>query len=403
MNTRRRTPWTPLPGLQRGLTLIELMISITLGLVITLALIMLFLNISRASTDLVRSNLMIENGRTAMQILQQDVAHGGFWGAYVPDFDNLTLTSTPSDVPAEPPPDICLAYSSATWDTTYLRQLVGLPVQSFDAVPATCTSVISNLQPNTDIVVVRHAETCLAGVGNCPAEVASALYFEVPLCNSVGTPSTSFVMTTTTLPLTLTPTTPQWVTATLGSGQVMGVDCARPTAKKRKYIANLYYVRSYATTVGDGIPTLVRSRFDVAGTTLGWQPVEPLIEGIESLRVEWGVDSVSEAGSAVNYGAAVNWTSTARTATTNRGDGVPDGAYVRCTTAVPCTSAQLMNVVAARIDILARSTERAPGYTDTKTYSLGSTTAGPFNDGFKRHAFSTVVRLPNVAGRRDTP
>ena len=90
VNTRRRTPWTPLPALQRGLTLIELMISITLGLVITLALIMLFLNISRASTDLVRSNLMIENGRTAMQILQQDVAHGGFWGLMY-----LTLTTSP--------------------------------------------------------------------------------------------------------------------------------------------------------------------------------------------------------------------------------------------------------------------------------------------------------------------
>jgi type IV pilus assembly protein PilW len=28
---------------------------------------------------------------------------------------------------------------------------------------------------------------------------------------------------------------------------------------------------------------------------------------------------------------------------------------------------------------------------------------GPFNDSFKRHVFSTTVRLVNPAGRRETP
>ena len=45
------------------------------------------------------------------------------------------------------------------------------------------------------------------------------------------------------------------------------------------------------------------------------------------------------------------------------------------------------------------------GYTDTKTYTLGLTAAGapnvvgPFNDSFKRHAYSTVARLNNPASR----
>ena len=69
-----------------------------------------------------------------------------------------------------------------------------------------------------------------------------------------------------------------------------------------------------------------------------------------------------------------------------------------------CTVDELMNVTSARIYVLARSREASPNYTDTKTYTLGSAgDVGPFNDNFKRHVFTTTVRLTNVAGRRVTP
>ena len=61
-----------------------------------------------------------------------------------------------------------------------------------------------------------------------------------------------------------------------------------------------------------------------------------------------------------------------------------------------------MNVTSARIYVLARSREASPNYTDTKTYTLGSAgDVGPFNDNFKRHVFTTTVRLTNIAGRQD--
>ncbi len=55
--------------------------------------------------------------------------------------------------------------------------------------------------------------------------------------------------------------------------------------------------------------------------------------------------------------------------------------------AVPCTVDQLSNVTAVKIYVLVRSREPTPGYTDTKTYTLGGTTLGPFNDEFKRHVY----------------
>jgi len=64
-----------------------------------------------------------------------------------------------------------------------------------------------------------------------------------------------------------------------------------------------------------------------------------------------------------------------------------------------------MNVTAVRIHVLARSRDETRGYTDTKTYRLGNsaTVYGPYNDGFKRHVYTTTVRLPNIAGRRLRP
>jgi type IV pilus assembly protein PilW len=63
-----------------------------------------------------------------------------------------------------------------------------------------------------------------------------------------------------------------------------------------------------------------------------------------------------------------------------------------------------MNATSARIYVLARSREPTQGYVDTKTYGLGAgTTLGPFNDDYKRHVYTTTVRLPNIAGRRERP
>jgi type IV pilus assembly protein PilW len=60
--------------------------------------------------------------------------------------------------------------------------------------------------------------------------------------------------------------------------------------------------------------------------------------------------------------------------------------------------------VSARIHVLSRSLDNAPGYTDNKTYTLGTVTLGPYTGadaGYKRHAFSGVVRL--VLPAEETP
>ncbi|KQX21993.1 PilW family protein [Variovorax sp. Root434] len=368
---------------QRGLTLIELMVSITIMLIVMAALLALFLNVSGTQREMERVNRQIESGRLSIFVLENELSHAGFWENYMPQFDDLTVNGVPENVPTGTPPDPCLAYSVANWTDDYKRKLLDLGVQSYETVPATCTDLLKNKKANTDVLVVRHAETCLPGTPNCEADIAGNLYFQSSLCGTQK-PS-SFDLSTS------------------GFGNMFMKDCTTPSPK-RKFVADIYYVRDYAETVGDGVPTLARSRFDLASGVLAQQPPVPLIEGVEGFRVEFGLDTIGKTSGAVNYAAAINWADAAdRMTPSNRGDGSPDGSFVHCSVAAPCTADQLVNVVAVKLHVLARSTEVSPGHTDTRTYNLGSATLGPFNDHYKRHAFSTTVRLTNVTGRRETP
>lgn len=383
---------------QAGFSLIELMVAITLGLLIIVALTTLFLNINRANTEMAKTNNQIENGRFAIQLLQTDIAHGGFLGGYVPQFDDLTLNAVPTDTPTAVP-NPCLSYTTP-WSATDISNLIGIAVQAYGDTPPTGSGCVTNLATNkkasTDVLVVRHAETCVAGSGgNCETDTSGKLYFQSSQCELENAAPYKLATSSFTL----------HKRNCVGTGSPQALPITAGTiADKRKFVSNIYYIRDYASTIGDGIPTLMLTQFDLVGGTLAHQTAVPLIEGIEGFRVEFGIDSLSDTGAAVNYAAAVNWADpTNLISPTNRGDGVPDGAFIKCSDATPCTAAQLTNVVAVKLYVLARADSVSRGYTDSKIYALGSTTLGPYNDSYKRHVFLTTVRLNNVSGRRETP
>jgi type IV pilus assembly protein PilW len=374
---------------QSGLSLVELMISIVIGLVILAALVALFLGTSRNNREMESASSVIENGRFAIQLLENDVIHAGYWGTFVPAFDDQTSGVAPADVPTAVP-DPCLDYAS--WTAAHRSNLIGIPVQAYSTA-AVCGGVITGLIANSDVLVVRHADTCVAGDltnPNCEADTPGKLYFQSALC------------------VDELPGYELGVTGVDVFGWTRR-DCADAN-DKRQFVSSIYFVANVAGLDANGeattIPTLMRSEFELdALGNLVHLPAVPLIEGIEAFRVEIGIDDVSETGGAVDYTAAIAWVDPeTRVAANNRGDGSPDGAFVRCTIATPCTAAQLMNVTAVRIYVLARSREPTVGYTDNKVYAMGLAGAvDPPNDGFKRHVYSTTVRLPNVAGRRVRP
>ncbi len=65
-------------------------------------------------------------------------------------------------------------------------------------------------------------------------------------------------------------------------------------------------------------------------------------------------------------------------------------------------------MVAVRLSLASRNTERTGGHADTRTYAIGRQgSAGRYttaaNDNFKRRGYVTTVRLQTVAGLRERP
>src|SRR5665647_896992 len=114
---------------QRGLSLIELMISITIGLLILVALSTLFINQSRSRVELDKSNRMIDNGSYALQLLSDDLRLAGYYGEFVP-------VSGASPVPLMPSalPDPC------STDPAVMAASLQLAVQGVDATTTTTAS-----------------------------------------------------------------------------------------------------------------------------------------------------------------------------------------------------------------------------------------------------------------------
>ena len=324
---------------QLGLSLIELMIAITLGMLVVAALLALFLNITRTNSEMAKSNRLIENGRFAIQLLQSDLSHAGFWG----DLD-FSIVPAPSFAAPTGIPDPCDVNISGGTQANK-DNLLSIPIQGYANGSTLAGCGVSGVLASSDVLVVRHANTCTAG-STCDGGSDTGPHIQVSSCRSGTPPEAMYVIDSATFPL-------------------MEKDCATP-AEQRKFVSNIYYLGT-----SNGQPTLMRVRL-VNGA---YASSEPLIEGIEAMRFEYGIDST--------------------------GDGSPD-SYV---SAPPTAPADLANIVAVKVHVLARNLEVTPGYTDSKSYQLGvaAFTVPTTDTGFKRHVFSTTVRLVNPSGRREVP
>lgn len=458
-----------------GFTLVELMISMTISLVILASLVGLFVNLSRSHREMDKLNGVIENGRIAMQLLEDDLVHAGYWGGHVPRFDDFSATELADDVPGIVT-NPCTPW--ANWDSGYRTALLGTPVITSDTLwaGAGCTGAVAQ-RAGTDVLLVRHAETCAAGAAGCAAEVAGTPYLQVSWCaaeRNAGTVQGAFA-TSVGLDANASNTNGAYTGVAIrivsgkGAGQVRFIsaynggthvatlanawtivpdgtsvyafdlafgtasfplherDCAGTgspvslpvtagtLADKRRLISDLYYVadRPHPDRAGEWVPTLMRSRLQTVGGGVVQAAPQELVEGVESLRFELGIDDSSKTGEVVDYTKAIEWDDPdTKARPRNRGDGAPD-RFIRCTTAAPCSATDLANVVAIRIHALVRSREPSADFTDTRSYCLGDLDAdgdcpaevavAAANDHYKRHVYQSSVRLVNVSGRRESP
>lgn len=341
---------------QHGFTLAELMVSVALGLMIIAGMTTLFVNNNNAQAALETASRQVENGRYAMQLMATDMRNAGFYGEYDPSVEPaLPLPATI--------PDVCSV------DMDEIKASLQLHVQGIDNASATALACLDDIAAGTDILAVRHANTCIAGETGCDTVADGGPFLQTSLCDSVaelnsGNPDTFFAVGTDAAALPLTRR-----------------DC-ETAAPVRRMQVHIYYIAAN-NEEGDGIPTLKRAEL-VSDAETSFRIV-PLVEGIENLQLEYGMDTDAD-------GASDTYTTDPAT---------HDGCALAA-----CANANWNSVLAARVSLLARNTSPTNGYTDTKSYVLGSLSDGTpntieaANDSYRRHVFQALVSLPNPTGRK---
>lgn len=345
---------------QLGMTLMEWMVSITIGMILLVGLSALIARQSSTQAELEKSSRQIENGRYATQLLQEDIQLAGYLG----EFSKLDDLPVPGALP-----NPCLVGAAD------LSSALPFSIQGYDAPGATlpaafadCPLNAANHLDGTDILVVRRADPEVTATG---ALVVGQFYLQSGL-----TPTLEFSY------VLAKAATPAVDTAVFNLKLKDGVTAA----PLRKYRVNIYFISpcnlpasgstcSVAQTDDGGIsiPTLKRLELSAQAGNPKFVTTS-LVEGIETMQIDYGFDAAAATG-----------------------DGSPD-SYAKDAAAV----ADWANVMAVRLHLLARNNERSVGYQDTKTYSLGlAGTTAAANDGFKRRVFSQLIRVVNPSSRRD--
>jgi type IV pilus assembly protein PilW len=397
---------------QQGFSIMELMISITIGLLLLTGLASLFSKSSTSQNEIRRAAAQIENGRYAMDTMTQDLQLAGFLGEY-------RMLTAPATIP-----DPC-SVAQADVKLTLNLPVFGYPAPSLTTkptVPATCYGAANewlssaNLQPGSDVLVISRAETNSVALGT-PA-TSGMWYVQVnpATLDLQGGTGANIGCFTTADGTTITSITRRCLIPA-ASDPCGAAPTACPTQNPGGYIRkvhiHIYYVSpcnvqangSTCTSTDDGgrpIPTLKRLELTGGGGVTTFQ-VSAIAEGVEFMKIGYGIDDTAAVG--CSGSPCVN------ADTGLVGDGAPD-RYVLAPSA-----SDLANVVAVRLDLLVRNPEPSFDFVDTKTYKLGSDPTTPTNPAYtivastdlasvlnyRRHVYNGEIRLVNLSSRKENP
>jgi len=306
-----------------GLTLVELLVAIVIGVVLSFAAMNLLLFSKKSYLQSEELARMQENGRHALRYLSYELGMAGYLASLLPRspiassltgsacFDHLMSTA----VPLEHVDNVLAS---------------GLPGGTGWSLPGDCP-VAGRHQPGSDMLLVRRTASFprVAGGEVLAAVDPDNLYLEQPGPYALWRLARGDTVST--------------------AGEVW------------EYLPQLVFVRDYSSVSGDGVPTLCRKRPGRSSNNMA--PTECLVEGIEQLQLEFGLDET--------------------------GDRLADRFE-----ASP-SLAEMETAVAARIYLLVRSVHPVAGYIDNRAYSLGSQRVGARNDAYYRRLMQTTVLLRN--------
>ena len=226
------------------------MVGLTLGLIVTAALLLLFANASAHGQDLARTGMQVENGRYVSEILREDLRLAGFYGETSVAGATYTTSSPCSTVPT-----------------------------GWSGAPLTLPSAIQGYAATDVLGCLADRRAGTAAVAIRRVGVESVVPGTLPSGNTQFHVQYSYCVADVTSPRLIF--SKDRSAFTLRNRACTGVNAVRP------YVSRIYYVAdcNRCGTGGDTIPTL--KRVDLVGDEL---VTTPLAEGVEMLRIEYGFD-----------------------------------------------------------------------------------------------------------------
>lgn len=319
-----------------GLSLIELMLSMVVGLLLVAGVITVFVNsktVYRTSESQVQ---MVDEARYALHLIGEDLRMAGNYGRNtVPE----QVERRKTDTVKLPLSDMTLGTDcEAGWYIDLERKVFA----SDNANPysATCIKADAGYKAETDVLVVRYAN--VAAVPDATASVGGGVIFVQSDTALRG----ELFNNTETLP-TLSPN------------------------NNFRLIAHAYYVSDYTNEAGDDIPSLHRISLTSGPTLID----EVIATGVEDFQVQFGLDTDACTPSLCDDSA--NYYVNADHGGLNWND--PESAD---------------NIRAVRVWLLMRSEEEETGLTASKEFEVGGETIS-FNDGYRRLLVSNVFQVRN--------
>lgn len=285
----------PLSKSALGMTLVELMVAMTVGMLIVIGLSAAFVASSASRQDVERSADVIENGRYGMDVLAREISQAGFYGSLVSP-TGVANVLCPAGAPAA---------VVTSWSGSLAVAVQG--INNAEADPACLAR-----KAGTDAIFVQRSSTCALGEAGCEAENNANAYLQVSECGTEYNVSPAVLDIGSSATFTL-----------------RGRTCnAAIFAEKRRLVRRIYYVST------DDVLSYIN--LELAGATA---PIA-LVENIEQLQLEYGVDSDD--------------------------DGTVDS--------FSSTPGDWSKVIGVRAWVLARSATPSKNSAEAVTYTMGDTT-----------------------------
>lgn len=266
MRTYTAVPFIPRRD-QRGLTLVELMVALVLGLLLLTAMVTLFANTSAARRELDRSAELHETGRYALEFLRDELLHAGFYGPLV------GVTGT-TDEPC-------------STDVVKWRDSLALHVRGSNQndISGLFDCIKGNRKPGTDAVFVQRASTCVTGDAGCAPLAAGVPYLQISGCGEEYS-TQPFVAAVATSDPSTSPFT------------LRTKDCVvTKPAPLRRFLRRIFYVGADDTL----------NYVDI--TPAGLTAPVMVTAGVDNLQLEYAIDSNAD-GAPDSYSsvpAATDW------------------------------------------------------------------------------------------------